>query len=284
MELAVIFAIGWVMSHAFSEKRDEYSASQDAHRERYLAKLKRDHPSWGHARRERYLQNAARRNALGHFAYLLRHGWSSTFNDIGEGWKKAREAHEEWRNEHPKGAKKRGWFATLKAGWKDRWARRPKSTGYYEPRPDLTPEPKREPKPQPETNNAKPIPAKPQAEPVWPGKVTVVTDTITGSTEPTNGRTPMEAPNLDAARSALNAKATAYRTDASSTEQLTADMIAGGMGADQDTMNHIAAMNEALATAAAHADAASGGLSKHQSGQEYANSGHAAKTEYLRTS
>ena len=280
MDLVILFAIGWVASHAFSEKRDEYSAAQEAHRDRYLAKLAHNHPSWGRARRERYLQNAARRNALGHFAYLLRHGWSSTFNDFGNGWKKAKKAHEEWKAERDQNDKKPGWWATFKAGWKDRWARRPKATSYYEPRPDLTPESK----PEPGTNGAKPGTAKPQAEPTWPGKISIVTDTITGSVRPTNGRTPMEAPNLDAARAALNAKATAYRTDASGTEQLTADMIAGGMAADQDTMNHIAAMNEALATAAAHADAASGGLGKHQAGQEYANSGHAAKTDYLKSS
>jgi len=280
MDLIFLFAIGWVMSHAFSEKRDEYSAAQEAHREKYLAKLAKDHPSWGVRRGQRYLDNAARRNALGHFAYLLRHGWSSTFNDFGDGWKKAKAAHEEWKNEHLKGSKKPGAWATFKAGWKDRWARRPTATSYYEPRPDLTPESK----PKPETNGTNPSTVKPQAEPTWPGKISIVTDTITGSTEPTNGRTPMEAPNLDAARAALNAKATAYRTDASGTEQLTADMIAGGMAADQDTMRHIAAMNEALATAAAHADAASGGLGKHQGGQEYANSGHAAKTDYLKSS
>jgi hypothetical protein len=119
---AAIFAIGWVMSHAFSEKRDEYGASQEAHREKYLTKLDKHHPSWGRARRERYLNNAARRNALGHFAYLLRHGWSSTFNDFAHGWKNAKTAHEEWKAEHPKDRPSR--WQTLKNGWNDNGQRR----------------------------------------------------------------------------------------------------------------------------------------------------------------
>ena len=292
MDILFIFAIGWVMSHAFSEKRDEYSAAQEGNREKYLAKLTNDHPSWGHARRERYLQNAARRNALGHFAYLLRHGWSSTFNDFHHGWKKAKAAHEEWKNEHPKGEKKPGWWATFKAGWKDSLARRPKATGYYEARPELTPE---TPDPEPAKGHPQPKQPEPATDPwltdeeardakvyPWPNE-TADTQPSGDPAGTTNGSTPVEAPNLDAARAALNVKAAAYRTDASGNEQLTADMIAGGMDADQDTMNHIAAMNEALATAAAHAEAANAGLGKHQSGQEYANSGHAAKTDSLKS-
>lgn len=122
MELAFIFCIGWVVSHAFGEKRDEYSASQEGHRDKYLAKLGRSHPSWGHARRERYLHNAARRNAAGHWAYLLRHGWSSTFNDFAHGWNNAKTAHGEWKAERPEDRPSP--WRMLKSGWNDNSRRR----------------------------------------------------------------------------------------------------------------------------------------------------------------
>lgn len=289
--MVFIFAIGWVAKHVFAEKADEYSAAQEAHRGKYLAKLDRNHPSWGRARREQYLRNAARRNAFGHIAYLLRHGWSSTFNDIGDGWKKAKAAHEEWLAEHPKDKASR--LQMFKAGWRDRTKRWKSAIQERVSRAAeaVGAKPQDQPAPEATDRSRQPLDGW-RKEPLdgWldddaarDAKIVPWPTTPGRTAGPTNGRTPMEAPNLDAARAALNAKATAYRTDASSTEQLTADMIAGGMNADQDTMNHIAAMNEALATAAAHADAASGGLSKHQSGQEYANSGIAAKTDFLKS-
>jgi hypothetical protein len=147
MEIAFIFAIGWVASHVFGEKRDEYAASQEGHRGKYLQKLRSDHPSWNHSRQEKYLRNATRRNALGHFAYLLRHGWSSTFNDFGDGWKKAKDAHEEWKSEHPKD--KPGRWQMLKAGWADGDRQRKEAAAAAEREAqaiDTTPDPAPEPR------------------------------------------------------------------------------------------------------------------------------------------
>lgn len=296
MEIAFIFCVGWVLSQAFGEKRDEYSASQDAHREKYLAKLKNNHPSWGRARKERYLLNAARRNAAGHWAYLLRHGWSSTFNDIGDGWKNAKVAHEEWKNEHPKDGKKPGWLATLKAGWKDSMARRPKATGYYEPRPELTPEPTPNPEPdppkgKPSTDTDTPADQPKTTDPwldedqarnarvyPWPN-----TSTPGGSAGPTNGSTAVEY-NFDASKAAIGNIGNGVAGFSSTVEQIQADAIAGGLNADTEAMTILSNLQEAIHNVMSLATAYVDNANKHQSGQEYANTGHAANTDYLRSS
>jgi hypothetical protein len=347
MDLIIIFAIGWVASHAFGEKRDEYSASQDAHREKYLAKLKNNHPSWGRARQERYLHNAARRNALGHFAYLLRHGWSSTFNDFGDGWKKAKAAHEEWKSGNPKDGKKLSRWATFKAGWKDSLDRRPKATGYYEARPDLTPE---APEPTWTAVDVKPdrdrehdermLAAKEEAHRLMLESFPKVRDDLTedelaehlrnrrrlegdianlrqtlgkpaadpwldddqardakilpwtGTSAPgdtagsTNGSTAVASTefNFDASKGIISHIGQTTGGFASQLEQVEADAIAGGLGSDTAAMSILSNLQETLRNARALADAYVDNANKHQSGQEYANSGHAASTDYLRSS
>jgi hypothetical protein len=296
MELLILFAIGWAASHAFSEKRDEYSASQEAHRQKYLAKLKNDHPSWSPARSGRYLQNAARRNALGHFAYLLRHGWSSTFNDFGEGWRKAKSAHEEWKEGHPKGGKKPGWLATLKAGWKDSMTRRPKATGYHEPRPELTPEPTPNPEPDPPKGKPSSDSSGQADEPAktspwldenaakdaqilpWPN-----TSTPGGNAGPTNGSTAVEY-NFDGSKTTIRSIGQSVASYASTVEQIQADAIAGGLNADTQAMTLLSSLQEAIQNVMSLASAYVDNANKHQSGQEYANTGHAANTDYLRSS
>jgi hypothetical protein len=67
-------------------------------------------------------------------------------------------------------------------------------------------------------------------------------------------------------------------------EQIIADAIAGDMNKDPEAMGHLASLQEALSNVAAHANAFVDSVNKHASGQEYANSGHAAKTEYLQSS
>lgn len=298
MELALIFAVGWVASHVFGEKRDEYSASQEKHRDKYLAKLDRNHPSWGRARREQYLRNAARRNALGHFAYLMRHGWSSTFNDFGEGWKKAKDAHEEWKNEHPKDGKKPGPWATFKAGWKDHWAKRPKSTGYYEARPELSPKPVQNPEPDPPKNKPAADTDAPADEPEktgpwltddearnakvypWP-----TASTLGNSAGQTNRSTTVSTEfNFDASQAIFNNIAQVNTGFASQLEQIEADAIAGGMIADKDYMILLSSLQEYIRGAIAQVNALGASANRHASGQEYANSGHAANTDYLRSS
>jgi hypothetical protein len=299
MEILFIFAAGWVLSHAFSEKRDEYQAAQDAHREKYLDRLNRRHPSWTRARKERYLQNAARRNALGHMAYLLRHGWSSTFNDVHHGWKNAKAAHEEWKAEREANGEKPGWWQTFKAGWKKRWAERKKTADKRAneskgDRPDPTPDP--EPTPKKEEEDNKETPKQPGAPPESNGDASVHTlhpktnwqdqtkSTSGGTAGSTDGSTSMEAPNLDAARASVQQEGAKAASSAAGLEQVSADVMAGGLGADSESMQHLTNMQEALRNAAAYGEAFATSTGKHSAGQEYANTGHAAKTEFLKSS
>jgi hypothetical protein len=301
MELVFIFAVGWVASHVFAEKSAEYSASQEAHRDKYLSRLHNEHPSWSRARKERYLQNAARRNAFGHFAYLLRHGWSSTFSDIGDGWKKAKAAHEEWSKENPRDGERPSRWRTLKAGWKDRWDRRPKASGYYEARPDLTPD-----KTDAATGGTKGPddtppdgPGKPDAEQagetqkgdaeVVPIRPTKTDPTCNAAQTPgdnagsTNGSTAVEY-NFDASKTVVGQIGEDAIAKASTLEQVSADAMAGGLSADNESMSHLAGLQEALSNVTALSSAFVSSLDKHQGGKEYADSGHAAKTEYVKSS
>lgn len=315
MEILLIFCVGWVMSHAFGEKRDEYEHAQDAHREKYMKRLAEKHPSWSKTRQARYLQNASRRNALGHLAYLLRHGWSSTFNDFAHGWDKAKAAHEEWKAEHPKGDKKPGWWATFKAGWNDKSRRREEAAVEREKQAPRVPDPAPTPKPEKvqrcewcgseisegnvrevvlhglpctvcpacykphdprqqtdkEASDAKVYP--------WPSN-----DQTSGNTAgSTNGSTTVEY-NLDASKAAINEIGAYGASKVSVIEQIIADAIAGDMNADPEAMSHLASLQEALSNLTAHANAYVDSLNKHASGQEYANTGHAAKTDYLKSS
>lgn len=297
MELVVIFAIGWVMSHAFGEKRDEYSAAQEAHREKYLKKLDRQHPSWGRARREQYLRNAARRNALGHFAYLLRHGWSSTFNDVVHGWKTAKAAHEEWKAERGD-EKKPSLWQTFKAGWGKKSAAReaekakqvdtPKPTPDPEPTkpaPPANPENSTDPKPSPD-----PAPAKnnePQDARIypWQPRNDAATNKTPGNTAgSTNGSSAMEF-NFDRSKAEIDGISDYATAKLSMLEQLIADAIAGdNLSRDTESMSHLANLQEALSNVRAHANAFVASAGKHAGGQEYANTGHAANTNYLQSS
>lgn len=293
---AFVFVLGWVASHAFGEKRDEYEHSQDAHREKYMRKLADKHPSWSKARQARYLQNAARRNALGHFAYLLRHGWSSTFNDFAHGWDKAKAAHEEWKAEHPKDDKKPSWWATFKAG-----IQKERATRYVEkakaepaqpkqaPTPAVTPPPVPAPTPaaddetetdpwltDDEARDAQIFP--------WPaGKPAPANQTPGDNAGQTNGSTTVEY-NLDATKAGISEIGQYATSKMSMIEQIVADAMAGGMSADQEAMGLLASLNEALRNVAAYASAFVDSVNKHASGQEYANSGHAANTDYLKSS
>jgi hypothetical protein len=96
--------------------------------------------------------------------------------------------------------------------------------------------------------------------------------------------TTMEAPNIEAARTVARNLADGLRGSATSAEQFECDLIAGGMGKDQQTMAAVRHAMEQLAMAAAAWDTVINELSKHAQGEEYAATGHAAKTEYLQPS
>jgi hypothetical protein len=343
MEVMLLFAAGWLMSHAFGEKRDEYERSQDAHRAQYMQRLAKKHPNWSTARQNRYLQNAARRNALGHFAYLLRHGWSATFNDFVHGWNHAKTAHEEWKAEHPND--RPGRRQMFKLGWRDNARRRKEAAeaaaaakraaetidapAPAKPEPaDATPEMQRDllefqlarkekwledsieafekakdegqirPEDEAEhmANRARREQeiadlrkklGKPAAEPTTTAKVLPLrgaTSQAPGSTAgSTKGRSPVEF-NYDATKAEMNNISEYVTGKLSVIEQIIADAIAGDMNKDPETMSNLAGLQEALANANAHATAVGNSMGKHASGQEYANTGHAASTDYLKSS
>jgi hypothetical protein len=289
MEFLFIFCVGWVLSHALNEKANEYSAAQEAHRDKYLARLNRDHPSWDRSRRERYLRNAARRNAGGHFAYLLRHGWSSTFNDFGEGWKKAKDAHEEWRKDHPKGGEKPSRWATFKAGWKDRWDRRPKDEeprNTNEPTPTPDPEPTKTPPPPEQPEQA------PETEPwltdeeaadaeiyPWPAQNPANTTTPGNNAGSTNGA-PVpatinagEATNLDDVRRNSASFVNTLNQVHAAADQLLADTLRFA-SKDRESRARLERGLEAINNAMAEFGGMPQSLKKHQEGEEYANSAH----------
>jgi hypothetical protein len=93
----------------------------------------------------------------------------------------------------------------------------------------------------------------------------------------------MEAPNIAAARDVVARAQRDALGVANNSEQLVNDMLAGGMGNDADTMAKVQAAQELSAQAAAAWDAAHTGLQGHAQGEEYANTGKAAKTEYLQS-
>jgi hypothetical protein len=280
MSYAFIFCVGWVVSHAFGEKRDEYSASQEAHRDKYLAKLDRNHPSWGRARREKYLRNAAGRNTLGHFAYLLRHGWSSTFNDFGEGWKRAKEAHEEWRAENPKG--RPGRWRTFKAGWKDRWSRRPKADE-AKAAPEPTPSPEPPPTPEPADDAPKATKSwlnedEARSAQILPWPNTPAPGDKAGSTngEPVNNTmtsTTGEAHNLDDVRRNSAAFVIDVTKVLFAADQLLADTMRFA-SKDRESIALLQQNIEGLNNVIAGFSKMPASLSKHAPGEEYASQQH----------
>ncbi|GAA4626789.1 hypothetical protein GCM10023196_036470 [Actinoallomurus vinaceus] len=310
MDFVIVFCIGWVLRHAFDEKTDEYRHSQEAQRERYLAQLSKRHPTWDGERKERYLKNAARRQAAGHFAYLLRHGWWSTGADIVQGWEAAKAEHEQWREEHPKGDKPSRW-RTFQAGWKraketrPETPKRPEQPRMPEPSTTLKPDPAptaERPSPEPtpatsddqavpvsgkthrwlsdeEARDAEVLPRPSQAD--FPEHAT----TPGAPAGPTNGSsTPMEAPKLVAARAAVNQVRAQVATLAAGLEQVKADAMVGGLASDSESMATLVRLEETLNTAVAHANAfVTGSTARHQDGEEYANREHAVTNiDYLK--
>jgi hypothetical protein len=96
MGFLILIGIGWAVGYMFEGKAAEYRAAQGEYRKQLNKKLKSQHPSWDKSRRARSLWWGARRNAAGHFAYQLRHGWSPAVADIRDGFSAARAQHQEW--------------------------------------------------------------------------------------------------------------------------------------------------------------------------------------------
>ncbi|HEY3958681.1 MAG TPA: hypothetical protein VGM53_35410 [Streptosporangiaceae bacterium] len=104
-----------------------------------------------------------------------------------------------------------------------------------------------------------------------------------GNTMPTgtSASSSMEAPNIEAARQAASQQAQHMQAAVSGGEQYANDLLAGGMGNDKATMAAVATAQEATANAAQAWQNVINGLNSHQQGEEYANTGRAAKTDFL---
>lgn len=294
MGLLIIFAVGWVLCHVAEGRTAEFRESQRAHRKETLKDLKRKHPAWDRNRRERSLKNAARRNAGGHLAYQVRHGWFPAFADLRDGYRTARDGHEEWRSRRDAGQDTRGAF---RAGWWDalkrkRAEREAKNADRRGPDDDPAPTDGRDPEPAPKAtpppSPSEPAPAPPEPAPAaktgdHPDAevIPIKSGTASGSTD---GGTPVEAPNLDAAKTVVGDVGIWANIKALGLEQVAADAMAGGLGADSESMRLLANCQEALNSASGFAGAFVASTAKHAPGQEYADSGHAAKTEYVKSS
>lgn len=114
------------------------------------------------------------------------------------------------------------------------------------------------------------------------GKTTKTPGNVTGST---NRSTAVTEFNFDASKAIANNIAQTTLGFASQLEQVQADAMANGnLTADTEAMKILASMQEALRNVAAFSNAYIENANKHSSGQEYANTGHAANTDYLRSS
>lgn len=101
--------------------------------------------------------------------------------------------------------------------------------------------------------------------------------------ESLNGGSAVEAPNYESALAIAQGKVRESQAAASGLEQYENDLIAGGMGQDMETLNGIRAAKEMTEQAAAEWQKVVTGLQKHTQGVEYANTGFAAKTEFLKS-
>ncbi|MCW2900887.1 MAG: hypothetical protein JWO67_3152 [Streptosporangiaceae bacterium] len=118
MGFLILIGIGWAVGYMFEGKAAEYRAAQGQYRKQLNRRLRQQHPSWDKSRRARSLWWGARRNAAGHFAYQLRHGWSPAVADIRDGFSAARNQHQEWlQRRQDSGEPIPGLRNAIRAGW-----------------------------------------------------------------------------------------------------------------------------------------------------------------------
>jgi hypothetical protein len=278
MELLLIYVVVYIVGNAWDAKAAEYGASQQAAHDR----IDRRYPNASPARKEQLLKRAGRRQAAGFAAYQMRHGWPSLRIAIHKGWKDARTSHEEWladTTDRPaaRDAARHAWDTS-------RPNKRAKQTEQPQPQPPRDPDPQAAPeptRPDPAAKSAQPDTAEPKAK---DAKVVPFVKPGQPSQPQSTGGTMSEAPNLDAVRAAAQQESQRLGERVSAWEQIIADMLAGGMAKDKEAMAAVAGLQEALNNAQALAASIIGTFGKHEGGEEYANSGHAAKTEYLQRS
>jgi hypothetical protein len=97
----------------------------------------------------------------------------------------------------------------------------------------------------------------------------------------TDGGTPVESQGYEGDRQSFSDAEAKLAAASQGMEDQMAGMLAGGMGNDPETMTKLAAAQESMDTARAQFAGAQQSMGKHESGREYANSGHAADTGYL---
>lgn len=115
--LFVAFAAAWLMRGVWDGKVADVRGDEKA----VNARLERHHPKWDENRRKNFAHFAANRQGLGKVAYQLRHGWSESAADVGDGWRSAKRAHQDWlKDREHDGVTRR---PTLREWWQAGWGR-----------------------------------------------------------------------------------------------------------------------------------------------------------------
>lgn len=277
MEIVLIFFTVRILGAMWDAKVGEFRISQRETRKR----INQQFPHASKDRREQMVRNAARRNAAGYGFYQLRHGFPSLWSALRDGYADARDNHEAWREDHADGTYWRRMREAAQDAWNRRRSARPVADPWTWTDP---PEPAAQgaaPDPVPALPQPVPRPAEPDPTPRPYAEVIPIrlVPPQPRSTNPTGDT--VEAPNIEAARQAAADEAAHLGARVSGWEQLIADLMAGGMGNDTQSMGLASQVMEHLASAQAAAAAFVASLNKHDSGVEYANSGIATKTEFL---
>jgi hypothetical protein len=276
MEFLIIFLAVRLFGSAWDSKVDEYRSTQRETRKQINQRF----PNASKDRRDQMVRNANRRKAAGYGFYQLRHGFPSLWTAVNDGWSDAREGHDAWSKRQAESDVKPRLRDAAREAWSGRKPRIelapvPEPTPASRPTPEAK-APEAVPAPQP------PKPTQPESAPtadgqgakVFPFKQPVPINTTTP------GET-VEAPNIEAARQNAATEVAQLGARVSGWDQMMADLMAGGMGNDPQVMALAAQVQEHLSNAQAAAAAFIARLNAHAAGEEYANSGSAAKTEFL---
>lgn len=115
MMVAAIFTAAFATRHVVDGKAVDFHDAQQQRREQ----IARQHPGWSAGRIEAAQKWGARRNAIGHLAYQLRHGWFPALRDLRDGFRNARAAHDAWLEERGETRPGRpSLIEAIAAGWK----------------------------------------------------------------------------------------------------------------------------------------------------------------------
>ena len=297
MELVILFWIVRTVGNAWETRVEAFHQTRKAAAEHVGIR----YPKMAAERRERLARSAARRSSFGWFAFQLRHGWpavgAGTWTSVQAGWDSARDDYEDWLSDREREGDRPTLRQTLRHAWRpgNVEAQAAETAEDVAPEPEVALEPNPAPNTAPEAGDGpdvvigviaavfEPQPTRPASPAPAPTPDRTVVQLRPVPNPPTTGE-PMEAQNLDQLRQIANNEAALLGARVSGWEQLIAGALAGGLGNDRQSMAIAAHLQETLANAQVAATQFVQSLGKHASGEEYASTGHAAKTEYLQRS